>query len=98
MMAALCLLCPNPTPVNKRRRKLHGISCSSPKAVLERLVKDNLGLNYDINTVRPFDPDAYLCVRKLNSIHSNEHQLTCAPNGVMHVQRHDDIIRTLITL
>ena len=61
MMAALCLLCRIPTPDNKRRRKLYGISYSSPKAVLERLVKDNLELNYDINTVRPFDPDAYLC-------------------------------------
>ena len=87
MMAALSgLLCRNPTPDNKHRRKLHGISYSSPKAVLERLVKDNLELNYDINTVRPFDPDAYfcsLCVRKLNSIHSNVHQLTCAPNGAI---------------
>ena len=85
-MAALCLLCCNPTPDSKRRRKWHGISCPSPKSVLERLVKDNLELNYDINTVRPFYPDAYLCVRKLNSIHSNVHQLTCAPNGVMYVQ------------
>ena len=89
MMAALFLLCRNPTPDNKCRRKLHGISCSSPKAVLEQLVKDNLGLSYDINTVRPFDPDAYLCslcVRKLNSIHSNVHQLTCTPNGDMYVR------------
>ena len=88
MMATLCLLCCNPIPDSKRRRKLHGISWSSPKAVLERLVKDNLGLNYDINTVRPLDPDAYLCslcVKKLNMIHSNVHQVTCAPNGVMNV-------------
>ena len=59
--AAVCSLCRTLTLDTRRRRKLYGSSCSSPRATLERFTRANLGLALDA-VVETSNPHAYLCI------------------------------------
>ena len=79
-MEPVCSLCKSPIPNSRRRRKLHGSSCATPRATLERFVIANLGLTLEC-VVETCNPHAYLChicVKQLDSVPALEEKLASA--------------------